>query len=272
MGNVPSFSFENRDDMRRKLEEEMEKAKGTYWNRHESVWDKQLEEFEGYFAVYKGVRKEKDIAHYVDLRCLLEHNNEIVPGRGDNAGTKNHSKKHLKTIRGRKICETNKSKAHLLPNDPVCNEFWLPELHMVLGNTADATGTPAKALEWAARTHTNKLVFGMEHYHFFDDLEYGNILAIPLFESFEGVGQWNYKQPYEMLIVCDSIESYRQVGILGDENHVEMASCEDVQRATQLLSTATKILADSLLVNSDFYDNAGDGSGESQKRMSMMKG
>eukprot|EP00797_Seminavis_robusta_P015631 Sro2341_g324090.1 n/a (127) ;mRNA; f:11034-11414 len=73
MGNVPSFSFENRDDMRRKLEEEMEKAKGTYWNRHESVWDKQLEEFEGYFAVYKGVRKEKDIAHYVDLRCLLEH-------------------------------------------------------------------------------------------------------------------------------------------------------------------------------------------------------
>jgi hypothetical protein len=126
-------------------------------------------------------------------------------------------------------------------------------------------------MEWAARLHTNKLVFGMDHKHYFDDLEYGKILAIPLHGSLKQVGNWRYQQPYEMLIVCYSPDTYKEVGISGNEKQVEKATGKDLQCATTLLSEATKFLAGSLVENWNYYETVGNESVEAQKRKKMMQ-
>jgi len=297
-------------DLRRQLAQrnrQLAQFDGTYWNCMGSIWDKKEEDFEGHFVKYKDLRKNDVSNHYDDLRQLLEHHSEgieaqlpLKPGSvydaevdSDSVSTvdtesgngsarshhnkagasDNHTRKNLKTIRGERAAATNMSKAHLLPNDKNCNDFWLPELQMVLGRTADATSAPEEVLmKWAANMHTNKLVFGMKHQHYFDDLKYGTILAIPLYESIDDVGRWRYQDPYELLIVCDSVATYKQVGIGGNEKHVAMASPEDIKQATSLLSEATKILADSLQVNwQSYYENVGNESDESKKVVEKMK-
>ena len=276
---------------------------GSYWSCLNTIWDKKEEGFDGYFVKYKDVRKDDTSEHYSDLRYMLEKNDgfeidfkfklkegskydaeidsqsfstratdsEVGIEREDSGGTKNHTKKHLKTIRGAKISKSNKSKAHLLPNERVCNEYWLPELQMILGRTVDIASAPEIVMEGAARLHTNKLVFGMDHNHYFDDLEYGKILAIPLHESFKDVGNWRYQQSYEMLIVCDSPDTYKEVGIFGNEKHVAKATGKDLQCATTLLSEATKFLADSLVDNWNYYETVGNEAVESKKRKKMMQ-
>jgi hypothetical protein len=89
----------------------------------------------------------------------------------------------------------------------------------------------------------------MDHGGLFDTLRSGNILAVPIFDSLGDVGKWEYKMPYQMLVVCDEANTYRLIGIKGSEDHVEMANDTDVQRATDLLSEATMLLADSLRIN-----------------------
>ena len=290
--------------MKNKIIEIIGMMDGSYWSCLNSIWDKKEEEFDGYFVKYKNVRKGDTSEHYRDLRYMLEKSegieavfeelkleegskydaksdaqsistrgtdSEVEIKREDSGRIKNHSKKHLKTIRGAKISKSNKSKAHLLPKDRVCNEYWLPELQTILGRTVDVASAPEKVMEWAARLHTNKLVFGMNHIHYFEDLEYGKILAIPLRESFKDVGNWRYQQPYEMLIVCDSPDTYKEVGIFGNENHVEKATGKDLQCATALLSEATKFLADSLVENWNYYKMVGNESIESKKRKKMMQ-
>ena len=295
------------EEGQRLAEEGQRKAEGTYWNCLEFIWGKKLVEFEGYFDKYKGIRKDDATQHYSDLRCMLEEgpgietvlenlkarmggsvyyvefsvttretDNESITKREESGHTRSHGKKHLKTIQGLRTVKTNKSKAHLLPNDKNCNVFWLPELEMVVGRDVNYDSKKLEdvieeVMEWAVRIHTNKLVFGMKHNHYFDDLEYGNILAIPLYESFQDVGNWRYQQAYDMLIVCDSSATYDIIHIKGSEQHVGMATREDFKCATTILSEATKILADSLHTNWGYYDKAGNKSDGSKQRMEIMR-
>lgn len=283
-------------------QKETQQAAGTYWGCIPDVFGKELVEFGGAFDQYKGVRRNGCPVHYrrlydivasgegieaelVDLEGGSLYSVSVAEGsvvtfdtNGDpkqpagTEGTKNHQKKHLKTIGGEKINRTNKSKAHLIPDDECCNEFWLPELELILGIGGELTVDPKDAMHDAARLHTNKLVFGMEHKHYFDTLLYGKILAIPLFSNMGDIGRWEYKQPYEMLIVCDSSATYKQVRIIGSEDHVEGASAADINDAAALLTEATRFLADSLQTNWDsFYDKAGSGTDESNKRKNLLK-
>jgi hypothetical protein len=277
-------------------------ADGSYWQCIHDVFGKELMEFGGAFDQYKKIRRDGFPAHYRELHNIL------VPGEGIEAelvelegeslysdsgaeesvvtfdtngdpkqragteGTKNHQKRHLKTIRGDNFDRTNKSKAHLIPDTAWCNEFWLLDLKLILGISDEFTVDPKGAMHDAARLHTNKLVFGMEHNHYFDTLLYGNILAIPLFHNMGDVGRWKYKQPYEMLIVCDSSATYKQLGIIGNEYHVEGASGADINEATALLAEATKFLADSLQTNwYSFYNKAGSENDESNNRKNVLK-
>jgi hypothetical protein len=124
---------------------------------------------------------------------------------------------------------------------------------MVLGTEVEVTDAPEALIEWAARMHTNKLVFANDHIHFFDVLDSGNILAIPVYESLEKVGEWTYQTPYEMLIVCESSETYFNLHFSFDEVHLENASRNDVDHARTVLSEATMMLADSLVTNWDSH-------------------
>ncbi|KAG7362036.1 hypothetical protein IV203_025702 [Nitzschia inconspicua] len=275
-------------------------ADGSYWNRISTVFGKERATFVGAFDQYKDVRRDGFPKHYNELHNIL------VPGEGIEAelvelegeslysgaeesvvtfdtngnpkqpagteGTKSHQKSYLKTIRGDNYDTTNKSKAHLIPNTDLCNEFWLLDLKLIVGISSESVEDPKNAMHHAARLHTNKLVFGMEHNHYFDTLLYGNILAIPLFHSMEDVGRWEYKEPYEILIVCDSSATYKQLGIIGNEDHVEGASGADVNNAAALLAEATRFLADSLKTNwCSFYNKAGSENDESENRKEVLK-
>jgi hypothetical protein len=94
--------------------------------------------------------------------------------------------------------DNDKSKAHLTAKD---NPFWRPILPRVVGRDIFNTGSqvdpsekitePAKIMDLAAGLHTNKLVLDDKHDNYFDTLQFGYILAIPIFKSLELLGDWS---------------------------------------------------------------------------------
>jgi hypothetical protein len=109
------------------------------------------------------------------------------------------------------------------------------------------------ALDKLAATRPNKLIFAGEHQHIYDTLKHGVVCAIPIYESFEDLAQWQYQKGFQMLIVCDSAKTYKAIGTVDDDGpnhqHIQMASENDVKAGTLLLEEMTKILADSLLLH-----------------------
>ncbi|CAB9524097.1 expressed unknown protein [Seminavis robusta] len=104
---------------------------------------------------------------------------------------------------------------------------------------------PAKIMDLAAGLHTNKLVFDNEHNNYFDTLQFGYILAIPIFKSLELLGDWKYQEPYEMLVVCDRHQAYQRLAIINIKGHIKDVTESDVGHATDLLHMTTRMLAES---------------------------
>merc|ERR1712176_748329 len=101
---------------------------------------------------------------------------------------------------------------------------------------------------------TNKIAFPGQHNHFYDTLSKGVICTIPIFESMEAMAtKWDYKQGYQMLIVCDSARAYSELKMTNDDlfPHITVASPEEITNATTLVAEMTKVLADSLVSNWD---------------------
>jgi hypothetical protein len=125
----------------------------------------------------------------------------------------------------------------------------------------------------ATKLHTNKLVFDMEHNHYYDDLRYGNILAIPIFESVAAMREWEYGKPYEMLIVCDRSDTYQVLGlsVTSKQPHIKNATKPDVRNVTSLLSEATKMLAESMVTNWDALYNGFEETTQKKRMESMLE-
>ena len=75
-----------------------------------------------------------------------------------------------------------------------------------------------------------------------------NLLVVPLLKQSDIVG-WDHKQPYRVLVVCDSPGTYELFSKTTEDASAYWATAEDLELATQVLTTNTKILADSLDVN-----------------------
>jgi len=74
-----------------------------------------------------------------------------------------------------------------------------------------------------------------------------------------------------MLIICDSAETYKTLGMIDEEihDHIEIAEPSQVRDATLLVSEMTKILADSLVNNWEHYDSFEESS--RKKMLTRMK-
>ena len=117
-----------------------------------------------------------------------------------------------------------------------------------------------EVLKQVTEYRTNKIVFTNEHNHFFDLMDKGIILVIPIFDSINSMSdEWEYGQTFEVLIICSNAGAYSSVGISQIRDHVKQAEHEDVEKAATILSVFTKILADSLSTHWDaFFSKTGD--------------
>lgn len=183
---------------------------------------------------------------------------------GNRASKESAEKKHQRNFLGKCKGEATLSKAHGFPNDQDCNLYWWPMLRMVSGSYS--TDWNQSALDKMAAMKTNKIAFPCPHNHYYDDLAKGCVCTIPIFTSIEEIATaWDYgKDGYEMLIVCDSLQSYSEVKMNDDSffDHIAEASPDDVRSATALVAEMTKVLADSLVSNwDDHYKNLEDRGG-----------
>ena len=284
----------------KQISENSLKTAGEYWNGIDQLWDFETASFDGCFdqALYHRL-------HAVDVYSqlhsfLMSHegivtivkNNESLTilsifepdeieaidsekrEAGNRTENQAHERQHLKTFLGHEAAGGAISRAHALPNDKNCNKWWWPMFRMVTGHSENKFNQDA--LVKLAAMRTNKLVFAGEHQHIYDTLKYGVVCAIPIYESFKDLAQWQYEKGFQMLIVCDSAKTYRAIGMLDEDHpthhHIQMASENDVKAGTLLLEEMTKILADSLVLHWEdgkLYDSFEDD--DRKKMMSSMR-
>ncbi|KAL7572202.1 hypothetical protein ACA910_011734 [Epithemia clementina (nom. ined.)] len=288
----------------------LKKLDGTYWHCIKDVWTSTEEPFQGGLAKFqelRGEHEDKDgnkvtkpiLENYLALlyicragegtEAILKNDfldedgesgysietrdSESIKAPEEPAGKANHMSKHLKTLSGVHVRRYNKSKAHLIPEDVNCNKFWYPVLQLALGPHVEVSDSPDHIMRLAKKLHTNKLVFDIDHNHYYDDLKYGIILAIPIFESVAAMREWEYGKPYEMLIVCDESETYRVLGLSGTSTqpHIKNATKPDVRHVTSLLSDATKMLAESMVTNWDALYKGFEETTQKKKMESMLE-
>mmetsp|Transcript_5632 Transcript_5632/g.8164 ORF Transcript_5632/g.8164 Transcript_5632/m.8164 type:complete len:491 (-) Transcript_5632:815-2287(-) len=291
-------------DKNRALEEEIRilslKTSFTYWSTFDQIWDFDLTAYEGLYEQTLSLRQKNapqiyNTVHHLlmdgcGIETVLDKNNvfslttqteSIVTmesnemarvDAGNRATREANEKKHLKNFLGFLKGEGEISKAHGFPNDGDCNLYWWPILRMVTGtHSADLNKS---ALDKMAAMKTNKIAFPGPHNHFYDNLTKGVVCTIPIFESMEAMATtWDYKQGYQMLIVCDSVNAYLELKMPDDAHfpHISVASPEDVTNATTLVAEMTKVLADSLVSNWDGHYKDLDDVGRRKEMLKMMK-
>jgi len=291
-------------DINRALEEEIRilslKTSFTYWSTFDQIWDFDLTAYEGLYEQTLSLRQKNapriyNTVHHLlmdgcGIETVLDKNNvfslttqteSIVTmesnemarvDAGNRATREANEKKHLKNFLGFLKGEGEISKAHGFPNDGDCNLYWWPILRMVTGtHSADLNKS---ALDKMAAMKTNKIAFPGPHNHFYDNLTKGVVCTIPIFESMEAMATtWDYKQGYQMLIVCDSVNAYSELKMPDDAHfpHISVASPEDVTNATTLVAEMTKVLADSLVSNWDGHYKDLDDVGRRKEMLKMMK-
>ena len=262
-----------------------EKNTFKYWDTFDDLWSFDLTEYKGLYQETMRLRQDHTPQIYRDVRTLLMDDTGIETVLQENSmfsitvpwsevDEESMEKRYdLKDFLGHKESESEISKAHAFPNDPDCNLYWWPMLRMVTG--INSTDLNRSALDKVAAMKTNKIVFpGRQHKKIYDDLEYGVVCTIPIFDSMKEMATtWSYGQGYEMLIVCDSADTYEELKMNNDGRfpHISVASPEDVANATNLVAEMTKVLADSLVSNWDSHYNDLDNLCERKKMLKNMK-
>ena len=99
---------------------------------------------------------------------------------------------------------------------------------------------------------SNRFVLAGPRNEIFDDLKKGIVVPIPLLSQSD-IGGWQNGQPYEVLMLCDGSYTYRGVEKDTDHPHIKWATVADLDLAKEVMSTNTKILADSLCQHRESY-------------------
>ncbi|KAL3903598.1 MAG: hypothetical protein SGILL_010384 [Bacillariaceae sp.] len=191
--------------------------------------------------------------------------------RKDTAGDKPHRHNHCLTLNGRDVQFNQSSRAHNWPKTPKCSAFYEPFLPAVLGPAAYAVTDRQGLMKDVCATYTNMLVWGGEHNHFYDDLDYAITSGIPLKRSLRDVFDWQYKDPYEILFLSSNKKGYEALRINGKEAHVKEATDADLETATNLVKEMMQFLATSLLENFADYERKFDAGDLDAGRFLMMK-
>ena len=83
---------------------------------------------------------------------------------------------------------------------------------------------------------------------------------------------WTHKEPYEVLIACDSPKAYKLFARTTEFNHVQWATTEDVELATTVLTESLKILADSVDTHwEQYYSQQGNNTESCVHQLSHLK-
>jgi len=83
---------------------------------------------------------------------------------------------------------------------------------------------------------------------------------------------WKHKEPYKVLIACDSLEAYKLFARTTEFNHVQWATTEDVELATTVLTETSKILADTLDTHWEpYYSQQGNNRESRVRQLSHLK-
>lgn len=296
--------YSKQTEINRILEEEIRilnsKMSFSYWGTFDQIWNFDLTAYEGLYKQTLSLRQNNtpqiyDTVHHLlmdgcGIETVLDENsvfsltaqtqsivtmesNEMARVDVGNRATREANEKtYLKNFLGLTKGQGEISKAHGFPNDGDCNMYWWPILRMVTGTHYEDLNR--SALDKMAAMKTNKIAFPGPHNHFYDNLTKGVVCTIPIFESMEAMAtKWDYQQGYQMLIVCDSANTYRDLKMTNDAlfSHITVASPDDVNNATTLVAEMTKVLADSLVSNWDDHYEDLDDVGRRKQMLKTMK-
>jgi hypothetical protein len=103
-----------------------------------------------------------------------------------------------------------KSEAHLIPGDENCRKHWDKIVEVASGYRFDANHHDGlKSLtDHVSLTRANLLILNGNHQSYYDHLGAGILLGIPLLSQ-EEIAKWNHKEPYDVLVVCNTAATYR---------------------------------------------------------------
>lgn len=155
----------------------------------------------------------------------------------------------------------NITKTYLLPEEPSSRYHWLPLLAILSGKRTLRRQAmyPGFDRELFAEILkclcTNKLVLNSNRHidsAYFGSLNQGSLVAIPLLDQGQ-MARWRPQEPYRMLVVCDSPETYRVLLGNSETPGADWATQGDLALATAILAESTKLLADSLLSNWEYH-------------------
>jgi hypothetical protein len=149
-----------------------------------------------------------------------------------------------------------KSEAHLIPDDENCRRHWDKIVVVASGYRFDANHHDRlKSLtDHVSLTRANLLILNGDHQSYYDHLGAGILLVIPLLPQ-EEIAKWNHKEPYDVLVVCNTAATYRLFADITDLDNCYWATGKDLKLATDVLEEQVKILADSLVSNWDGFHN-----------------
>jgi hypothetical protein len=147
------------------------------------------------------------------------------------------------------------SRAHLLPADEDCYKYWGKVVQLLCGIPGiEDDSVYKKITEYVRDLKVNLLVLDGQHDEYFDTLQNGFLIPIPLLSQ-DDIGRWKTKQAYDVLILCDSADTYQRLEKDTQHPHVKWATEDDLKLAEQVLGTNIKILADSLCEHWEEFHN-----------------
>jgi len=264
-------------------------AKGELYKTMGHIWEPRKLSFAGSYKKALPLRRENAPACYnVALRVCsglvakaeLEQYEDVVTVASDTGGSahevevsavtpipsntvkatveamSNNEKLAHRTIRS--ITEgVNKSKAHLLPEDSACLYHWLPMMDLLSGHEFDANSHRHRAEmgHMMKSLAMNKLVLNGNHQSYFDSLSKGILLVIPLMSQDQSAN-WKLREPYKILVVCDSPDAYELFSENTEKPSADWATQKELELATTVLKENTMILADSLFQNWSHHERS----------------
>jgi hypothetical protein len=149
-----------------------------------------------------------------------------------------------------------KSAAHLIPDDKNCRKHWDKIVEVASGYRFDANDHDGlkRLTDHVSLTRANILILNVSHQSYYDHLGAGILLVIPLLPQ-EEIAKWNHKEPYDVLVVCNTAATYRLFADTTDRGNCYWATKKDLKLATDVLEEQVRILADSLVSNWDGFHN-----------------
>ena len=253
----------------RELQVDMQYETGKYFMRIDDLWSTKNEDFEGsanklvlreihsdtvaWYKQYEKAGAPKRITNKRRGEPTFSYQEAIFPGRGE--GKKNAAI----------------SLAHLIPRDRTCSLFYGNALSMISGyvpanNKKDCLNSAflrhylegSETLTGIKRSPWNFLVLPGSHSHYFDHMEKGAVILLPIWDLER---LWCPGQCYDVLVVASNESAYKWMGL--QPNHINekpwlaKATRQDIVSATEFLSNMVKALADQLANEShDFFNEA----------------